>query len=142
MLRAQPSLCEAVSHAGSRTSCCECFLSYLTSSAPFIPPCLLAPLLFCIYFPLLLCVSNPVQRCLIEYFCRNSDSQFLSYLIVFLLAHISSQFSRGCQVGRASIPVACVPLKSSRWHRDAHMQTTVHVEVDLKFRWPRKEPLD
>lgn len=36
-LRAQPSLCEAVSHAGSRISCCECccYLPPLMSPAPF-----------------------------------------------------------------------------------------------------------
>lgn len=96
MLRAQPSLCEAVSHAGSRTSCCECFLSSLMSSAPFIPPCLLGPLLFCTCFSSSYSSSSsvylPVQHCLIEYFCHNSDTQFLSNLIVFLLAHILSQF--------------------------------------------------
>lgn len=36
-LRAQPSLCEAVSHAGSRISCCECcLLSYRLP--PFVSP--------------------------------------------------------------------------------------------------------
>ncbi len=86
MLRAQPSLCAAVSHAGSRISCCECFLSSLTSSEPFH---------LIMFFPL----SSPVFFCKSacclsggESLLHNFDSRFhyfpdSSHLLVFFLSH-------------------------------------------------------